>query len=317
MGRLKIKRKTGKNTKSTFVSPSRDRRALEKSVADMTRLLQDQKFGSIDEANAFLESMLSSGEPIESSPRTPLGKAQDLMYEAWDSSGRRRVQLARKALEISEDCADAYVLLAEETARSLEEAKSLYEKGVMAGERALGRQMFHDDVGHFWGILETRPYMRARAGLAQSLWMLGKRREAIDHYSDMLRLNPNDNQGIRYILAQCLLEEGKDEAFESLLNRYPDDAAASWLYTRALWFFRREGASARANTFLNEALEENRFVPLYLLGKKKLPKYLPAYIGWGDESEASAYATDASQIWEKTEGALEWLRKNLPNQGRA
>ena len=152
MGRLKIKKKQGKKTKSASVSPPVDRRALEKSIADVTRRLQDQEFGSIDEANAFIEGMLSSEDPFEASSRTPLRKAQDLIYDAWDSSGKRRVELARKALEISGDCADAYVLLAEETARSQEEAKNLYEKGVMAGERAIGRQMFRDDAGHFGGF---------------------------------------------------------------------------------------------------------------------------------------------------------------------
>lgn len=33
--------------------------------------------------------------------------------------------------------------------------------------------------GHFWGILETRFYMRARAGLAEALWELGERDAAI------------------------------------------------------------------------------------------------------------------------------------------
>jgi hypothetical protein len=85
MNSKKAQKRLSKKTKSIQVeSPLVDRRALEKSVADVTRLLQDQKFGSIDEANVFLEGMLSSGEPIESSPRVPLGKAQDLMYDAWD-----------------------------------------------------------------------------------------------------------------------------------------------------------------------------------------------------------------------------------------
>jgi hypothetical protein len=65
MGRVKIKRKQGKNTKPTHVSPPVvDRRALEKSTADVTRLLQEQEFGSVEEANAFLEGILSSGKPI-------------------------------------------------------------------------------------------------------------------------------------------------------------------------------------------------------------------------------------------------------------
>jgi tetratricopeptide (TPR) repeat protein len=232
------------------------------------------------------------------------------MYEAWDSFGKRRVELARRAFDISKDCADAYVLLAEETARSLNEAKDLYEQGVRAGERGLGSQ-FEEYVGHFWGIMETRPYMRARAGLAQCLWMLGGRQQAIEHYTDMLRLNPNDNQGIRYILANCLLEEGSDDALWKLLEQYEDDAAATWLYSRALWVFRQGGVSEKANRHLKEALGGNRFVPSYLLGKKRLPKRLPEYIGLGDENEAIAYAAEAMKAWQKTEGALEWLRRNL------
>ena len=80
-------------------------------------------------------------------------------------------------MEISPDCADAYVLLAEH-AKTADEAQNLYEQGVAAGERALGREAFAEHEGHFWGVLETRPYMRARQGLAQCLWEAGRRREA-------------------------------------------------------------------------------------------------------------------------------------------
>ncbi|HEV2642619.1 MAG TPA: hypothetical protein VGT98_07930, partial [Candidatus Elarobacter sp.] len=65
---------------------------------------------------------------------------------------------------ISSDCADAYVLLAEETARTAGAARKLYEQGVAAGERALGPNYFRNEVGSFWGLLETRPYMRATPG---------------------------------------------------------------------------------------------------------------------------------------------------------
>jgi hypothetical protein len=95
---------------------------------------------------------------------TPLGQAQALMYRAFEEPDeQRQVQLAHDALAISPDCADAYVLLAEH-ATSRKEALRLYEQGVAAGERALGPEAFQRDVGHFWGILETRPYMRARLG---------------------------------------------------------------------------------------------------------------------------------------------------------
>ena len=311
MSKKKSEKKHHKNAKrgSSAGAPLPDRRAMEKALSDIGRLLSEREFDSPEEVNAFLQDLSASGEiPRSSRQVTPLEQAQDLMYDAWDSSGTRRVELARRALEISEDCADAHVLLAEETARNLKEAKNLYEQGVKAGERALGPQVFDEDTGHFWGILETRPYMRARFGLGQCLWSLGERRQAIEHYTDMLRLNPGDNQGIRYILANCLLEEGLDEDLGELLEQYKDDAAATWLYSRALWLFRQEGASKKANRCLKEALEQNQFVPSYLLGVKRLPRHLPEYIGFGDENEAVVYAADAIKAWQKAEGALEWLR---------
>lgn len=147
-------------------------------------------------------------------------KAQEVMYEAWDQTSRRaRVALAHKALTISPLCADAYVLLAEEEAKSAKEALEYYRKGVEVGAQALEPRGFKEYAGHFWGFLETRPYMRARAGLAAALNTLGEVASAICNYQDMLRLNPNDNQGIRYVLAGCLMKSGDIEALKKLLKR--------------------------------------------------------------------------------------------------
>lgn len=295
-----------------------DRRAMEKGMWDIARVLNEREFASEEEANAFLQEMLASGGPSAPANLTPLEQAQELMYEAWDSPGKRRLELALRALTISKDCADAYVLLAEEVASSPGEAKEFYELGVKAGERALGPQPFKEDVGHFWGMIESRPYMRARMGLAQCLQLLGERQQAMEQYTDMLRLNPNDNQGVRWILVSCLLDEGLDEAVGEVLAQYAEDGSAMWLYSRALWAFRQEGASKNANKHLCEALRRNGFVPAYLAGKKALPRHLPEYFSPGQETEAIAYAVDGIRVWAKTQGALEWLKSNLPKSpGRA
>jgi tetratricopeptide (TPR) repeat protein len=291
-----------------------DPRAMEGSLSDLTRHLEEQEFETIEEANAYLAKLLESGEvpPRPSRPSTQLEKAQDVIHQAFEATGKKRAQLARKALRISQDCADAYVLLAEETAKDPQEARDLYQKGVEAGERALGPEAFEEDEGYFWGAIETRPYMRARHGLALALWELGEHEEAIEHYKAMLRLNPNDNQGIRYLLVLVFLEEGSDEPLGELLEQYEDDASALWLYTRALWTFRKKGSTREANAALEEALETNPFVPLYLLGQRSLPQALPEYIGFGDESEAVAYIAEAMPAWLRTSGALEWLRVYAP-----
>jgi tetratricopeptide (TPR) repeat protein len=240
--------------------------------------------------------------------RRAIDVAQEVVYDAWEApTKKRRIALARKALEISPDCADAYLILAGTEAASIEDVINLYRKGVEAGERAIGKKAFKNDVGHFWGLLETRPYMRARAGLAGYLRAEGKPEEAVEHYWDMLRLNPNDNQGIRDLLMPCLIELGRDKDAEKLFKQYKGDGMAVWMFSRALLDFRKHGDSAISGRSLKKALEENRHVPAYLLGRKKMPRDIPDHYGFGDESEAVLYAYGNHDAWNATPGAMQWL----------
>lgn len=239
-----------------------------------------------------------------------MAAAQDLMYSAWDQSSKRsRIDLARKALAISPLCADAYVLLAEEEAKSAQEALEFFRKGVEAGEKALGPTGFKTYAGHFWGFLETRPYMRARAGLAATLNALGEVDAAIGHYREMLRLNPNDNQGIRYVLAACLMKRGDAEALKELFKKYDEDGSALWLYSRALVAFREKGGSGpEADEFATNALRANRHVPAVLNGKKAKPS-TSGYLTMGGEDEAAHYFEEWGFEWITTPGAVDWLTK--------
>jgi len=269
--------------------PIFDRRLMEKSLLDV--------FGD----------MLgnTSGDP-------KLRKAQDIMYQAFEETNpAKRISLARKALKTSDKCADAFVLLAEEQADTVARALEYYQKGVDAGERALGNDYFKEAVGHFWGIMETRPYMRARAGLAECLIKLNQVDKAVEHYRDMLRLNPNDNQGLRYIVAEVLLDQNRDAELIKLLKQYKDDAMAEWLYTWALAAFRKNSKSKEADKRLREALEQNPFVPDYLTGKKRVPVNLPPTMGWGDEQEAIHYAAKFLNHWRRTAGAIDWVKDHL------
>jgi tetratricopeptide (TPR) repeat protein len=227
---------------------------------------------------------------------------------AWKAPGRRRILLARKALEIWSDCADAYVLLGR-CAATPADAHALFAHGVAAGERALGPDIFRDHAGHFWGLFETRPYMRAREWFAESLWTLGRGEEAVEHFEDMLRLNPEDNQGVRYRLADLLLSLARHDSLAELLDRYKDDDLAHWSYTRTLLAFRLEGDSTEALRHLRQALRANSHVPKFLLGLKPLPLEEPSLFSPGREDEAALYAASAIDLWRNTPGALEWLKR--------
>lgn len=182
------------------------RKSNEKVTSDLSRLLENKDFKSEEDLKNFLGGIDINKKIPDMPPKSAAELAQDIIYDAWEaSSGKERIRLAREALSISPDSADAYNLLAEEEARSIEEAKEFYQKGIEAGRRALGEKMFKEDYAHFWGYVPTRPYMRSRAGLMECLWKLGSHDEAIGHAREMLKLNVSDNQGIMPILSAGLI----------------------------------------------------------------------------------------------------------------
>ncbi len=228
------------------------------------------------------------GDLFGPAEETPLTRAQDIVQRAFEvTDPRKRASLAKQALDLSHDFADAYVLLGEQ-ATTRKEALELYQQALAAGERAIGPDAFQQSVGHFWGLLETRPYMRAREGLAHTLWTLGRREEAAEHLQDMLRLNPGDNQGVRYTLASWLLDLGRDDELARLLDQY-NEGSATWAYSRTLLAFRQYGDAPEARKRLTAARKVNKHVPAYLLGEQPMPPERPSYYSPGEASEAIMY----------------------------
>lgn len=235
-------------------------------------------------------------------------QAQELICQAWETEkSSRRIELAYEALSVSSLCADAYVLLADEEEGSTENMLDLYAMGVEAGEITLGEEAFEADRGMFWQLIETRPYMRAREGLAHMLLMTGKREEAASHFYEMLELNPNDNQGIRYMLVTCLLELDDRKRLRQLLDTYEDDSDCSWSYSETLLSFRETGPSAESLKILQRSWDNNCHVRDFLTGAKPVPKVLPEYASPGCEDEAIHYAMGNIIAWDQTPGAIDWL----------
>jgi tetratricopeptide (TPR) repeat protein len=237
-----------------------------------------------------------------------IARAQNVIYDAWDrKTSRSRVALARKALRISPLCADAYNLLAAESATTAE-ARDLYARGLEAGELALGPKGFEEYDGRFWGFLKTRPYMRARHGLSLALLKLGEEEAAMEHFRAMLKLNPGDNQGIRYLLLGSLLRRDDIPALEILLAGYADEWSAYWLYTRALVACRNGQGSAPATLkLLKDARSANEHVPAILAAAKPPTHSRSDYVTVGGADEAAEYVRECGGAWRKTPGAVEWL----------
>lgn len=291
--------------------------SVEKDFADLFQHIQDQNFGSIEELQEFLDQ--TAGKRIDEIIPKKKGKlsnkelAQELLFEAYNSTPKKGRKLVDEAITLDPTNADAYVYLAESEA-NLDKAIKYYLKGIEAGKKAIGKKDFNELKGHFWGFHKTRPFMRAKAGLASCLYLDNQADEAVKHYKEMLELNPNDNQGIRYQLAICLVGEDKQKEYLELYNQFKDDASALWEYTYALNLFKQYGKSLKSNRALKSAYNANQFVTQFLAGEKPLPDYLPQFMGFGDENEAIYCLNDSGKIWMETEGALEWINEFYQKQ---
>lgn len=258
----------------------------------------------IDELNQAINARFV-GRPLDELelPRnTPAERAEALCQEALNAFGRRRIILARQALAEDPHHVEAGILVAEST-HAADRQIELFQNAKQAAAVALGNDM-EELAGQFWGFHETRPYMRACHGLAIAYADAGQYGDAVEQYRDMLRLNPNDNQGVRYEVVPLLLEQGRDAEAIEVLDRYPEESA-QWLYAKALVEFRRGGGSTAAKKALHAAFRANDQV-LRLLQSDE-PPLAPTSYSHGSPEEASICIEELEAIWDETEGYMKWM----------
>lgn len=130
--------------------------------------------------------------------RSAADRAQDLVYQAMEArTPARRLRLATQALDLDPENVDALLMLTDAVPLGEAARITVLRDIVAVGAKRLGPETFKKLAPHFWGHLETRPYMRAREYLAEDLRAAGRLEEAVQEYTGMLALNENDNQGMR------------------------------------------------------------------------------------------------------------------------
>ncbi len=287
---------------------------MESVLRNLQKVMEEKKFASLEEANEFLAALTNPGLQqvlLGDAPLSPQEEAQDLAFEAMEAeSAAQSRKLVKRALALDPDCVDALALLVRLDANSPKEAIAGLQKAVAAGERSLGADFFAENKGHFWGLLETRPYMRARLHLAEVLRGVGLEQEAVAHYEALLELNPNDNQGLRYVLLGSYLAQDRLEDARKLLQDYAGDNMASFAWGKVLERY-LAGDHAGAQRALKSARQENPFVELYLGGQRKPPDSMPGSYTLGSDEEALICVDSVGAAWAKHPAALSWLMEQL------
>ena len=184
-----------------------------------------------------------------------------------------------------------------------------YQQIIDDYEQKFGKKFFKENQGYFWLIHETRPYMQCLLNQASLLWENGEKEKAINQYKYMLKLNPNDNQGVRSILFPHLLELDRIDEAEELYFKYEEDASAVWKYCKLLLDIKNNASLSEIETQYESCVESNPYVVPYLLQNISIPLELPYFYGIGDENEAIFCAVETCEAWWYDKKAMEILRK--------
>ncbi|MFH0969065.1 MAG: hypothetical protein V1804_00990 [Patescibacteria group bacterium] len=124
-------------------------------------------------------------------------------YDAMDSLNAGNVsrakKLLKKALQLDVEFIDGYNGLA--AAYEDEKNKKKARESADTAFKLTREKFLKWPKEMHWGELDNRPYLRAICNKAIYFHEEGKTDEAEKLYRLLLKLNPGDNQGVRYLLA--------------------------------------------------------------------------------------------------------------------
>lgn len=185
--------------------------------------------------------------------------ALDILDEAYAAQDEREAaKYAKQALKLDPDLLDARIVLV----RTYEPEKQKRElEKLIKGEwqRLIDEKICDDsDIGIFYGIVETRPYMRARYVYMDLLEQMNKLRMAIAEGEDILRLNKNDNMGVRYKLMKlyAMLEDG--EKLENMAAEFRE-ANIDFLLPQAIYYYKTDNLT-KARRILKQMYMSNQYI---------------------------------------------------------
>jgi tetratricopeptide (TPR) repeat protein len=132
------------------------------------------------------------------------------------------------------------------------------ETAVQHGTQIMESKGYMDEeyIGKFWGVVETRPYMRLRSAFMETLLAAGMMRRAAEECEEMLRLCEGDNLGIRYVLMHVYAFLEDEEKALKLHEKYDDFEETQMLLPLSVLYYKLR-CMDRAKEYLDRVVKAN------------------------------------------------------------
>lgn len=169
--------------------------------------------------------------------------AYDYLEMAEDAPNEREaLRYAKKALELDKDCLDAEVMIAELSTKNSYTLLDKYRKLLSKAKSKLEKDGYFDEdyVGEFWGILDTRPYMRLYSNYIHLLVDCRKMRKAVEECKEVLRLNDSDNLGMRYVLMNLAAFLEDEQLATEIYEKYDEENSAMFLLPLSILYYKSD-----------------------------------------------------------------------------
>ncbi len=289
------------------VSTQAIRRNTEFQLKELTDILKSRTWESLEEMQEFISNnQFDTPEKVSTEPSNE-DKSMKLYIEAMDAPPLEARKMIREALELDPRNVEALMNKAYWEKNIAHRIKKLKEIVIIA-KKNLGSD-FEQLKGNFWIAHETRPYMRVMQSLAECYTELRSYNDAIAIINQMLLLNPNDNQGMRYQQGALLVATNRYEEYLELRKQFNDGSSASWNYVWAIYLYKTTGKSIQTQTALIKAINQNNIVPKLISGEIPMPDYLPDHYRPGDGNEAIICVEELMPILITSPGVMELFKR--------
>lgn len=165
------------------------------------------------------------------------------------------------------------------------------EKAYMLGRLCLPKEFETGRQKLSWGNLDNRPFLRSCQILGLEYQDRKQYQEATYYYREVLDYNESDNQGVRYLLLQCLFSLKDYDTAVIFLKKYKEYWGIDFVYGRLLLAIIND-EKMKIEPLLRDALKCNKFVPQEIIKSKHIapPDFnISGGFPIGSEDEAYGY----------------------------